>query len=240
VICSAAGFDRRGPHDSGNARQDSFARWRLAEMGTGARVRVLLIRNARIIQVTVVVIIEYGRTMKTISKWTDRIIVATGKDSRDEVSTVLASEIEANKKTARHSTYEDEVFSFLQRNREVLGIENVIRFANLLVDGAIVLKNRKRLAIEIKLRMNWEKACQAEWEFRNFLKRTDEAKKNPVGGAIVFFEEFSGDWNKKSQKATNLWGWEGWYLYYWGAIDDRPMDLLNLKNGVLDGYPGSA
>src|SRR4051794_15729737 len=62
--------------------------------------------------------------------------------------------------------YEYEVFNFLLDNKDTLGIETVLKFKNLRVDGAILLngrkrEDRKRLAIEIKLRMNWLKACQA-------------------------------------------------------------------------------
>src|SRR5262245_49802810 len=101
----------------------------------------------------------------------------------------------------------------------------------------LTLSDGRRLAVEVKLRMNWLKACQAEWEFRHFLKRTEEAKNNPVHGAIVIFQEFSGDWAKKSKKAESLWGWEAWYLHYCDSIDGKRMDLLRLSGGELEGYP---
>jgi hypothetical protein len=37
-----------------------------------------------------------------------------------------------------------------------------MRFKNSLVDGELVLSDGTRLPIEIKWRMNWMKACQAE------------------------------------------------------------------------------
>jgi hypothetical protein len=90
--------------------------------------------------------------------------------------------------------------------------------------------------IEVKLRMNWLKACQSEHQFRQFLKSTKEAKTNLVDGAIVFFEDFSGDWGKKTKKAKNVWGWEGWYLRHCAAVDGKRMDLLRLSKEALQEY----
>jgi hypothetical protein len=78
-------------------------------------------------------------------------------------------------------------------NRATLGVKAVMKFSALLVDGAVELEDGRRLAVEIKFRMNWGKACVAEYEFRNFLKRT-ERRPFPVDGGLVFFEQFSGDW----------------------------------------------
>src|SRR5262245_50285970 len=65
--------------------------------------------------------------------------------------------------------FECEVFNFLLANKDALGVESVFRFKNLFVDGAISLTDNRRLAVEVKLRMNWSKALQAESEFRRFL-----------------------------------------------------------------------
>ena len=59
--------------------------------------------------------------------------------------------------------YEDEVFNFLLGNAKALAIAKVLRFNALLVDGAVELANGQRLAVEIMYKMNWRKACQAEW-----------------------------------------------------------------------------
>ena len=59
--------------------------------------------------------------------------------------------------------YEDEVFNFLLGNAKALAIAKVLRFNALLVDGAVELANGQRLAVEITYKMNWRKACQAEW-----------------------------------------------------------------------------
>ena len=88
--------------------------------------------------------------------------------------------------------YEDEVFNFLLGNAKALAIAKVLRFNALLVDGAVELANGQRLAVEIMYKMNWRKACQAEWQFRNFLKRP-EAAQGPVVGGLVFFNAFNED-----------------------------------------------
>jgi hypothetical protein len=120
----------------------------------------------------------------------------------------------------RFAEYEAEVFNFLLDNKAVLGVEAVLAFKNLLVDGAAVLANGRRFAIEIKLRMNWEKACQAEWEFRHFLLKKEEARRNPVNGGIVFFEEFLADWQRRFACRQLENGWSHWYDGHSTAVQD--------------------
>jgi hypothetical protein len=128
-----------------------------------------------------------------------------------------------------------DVFNFLFENRGALGIENVLVFKNLLLDGAIVLTNGHRLGLEIKLRMNWEKACQAEWEFRNFLKRP-EAKNNSIAGGIVVFEEFSADWQRLFKVRDFRNGWSHWY-YGHSQVEGLQIDLLQFDGKKFEGFP---
>jgi hypothetical protein len=176
--------------------------------------------------------------MTTISELVGRSISPPDFARRAEAEFLMAGPIDAGNRTARHSTYEIEVLNFLHGNRAALGIQSTTRFRNRLVDGQIVLSDGWRFVVEIKLRMNWLKACQSEWQFRHFLKRFDSGgEASPVRGAIVFFEEFSGDWAKPRAKRKNVLGWEAWYLYYRDAIDGKPMDLVRLHDGKLEGYP---
>jgi hypothetical protein len=174
--------------------------------------------------------------MNTIADLTSRHIEATGTVRLKAEVTTLSALIPCGDITRPSALYEIEMFNFLLRHKDALGIQSVIRFKNLVLDGSIILTDGRRLVIDAKMRMNWLKACQSECQFRQFLKRP-EAKTIPVGGAIIFFEEFSGDWNKKAKKAKNLWGWEGWYLDHCNAVDGKRMDLLMLSKGVLQGYP---
>lgn len=175
--------------------------------------------------------------MKTIVNLTSRLIKPTGTTSREEKSELLRSRLPYGNKKARHATFEIDVFNFLLDNKNALGIRSVTRFTNTLVDGALVLTNGKRLVIEVKLRMNWLKACQSGWQFTQFVKTTTQAKTNRVDGAIVVFEEFSGDWDRKSRKAKNKWGWEGWYLGHFDIVEGKPIHLLSLCDDRLEGYP---
>jgi hypothetical protein len=47
------------------------------------------------------------------------------------------------------------VFNFLVAHRGQLGVERVVKFHGLLMDGALDLTNGDRIAVEIKYRMNW-------------------------------------------------------------------------------------
>src|SRR5689334_22613077 len=131
--------------------------------------------------------------MTRLSELIGRWISPEKKGQHEPKITTLFAAIPATgeKPTAK---YEAKVFNFLFTNKESLGIKSVMKFTALLVDGAVELTDGKRLTVEIKFRMNWAKACQAEFQFRNFLKR--HSASYPVSGGLVFFEEFSGDWSK--------------------------------------------
>jgi len=131
--------------------------------------------------------------------------------------------------------FECEVFNYLLENKDALGVETVFRFKNLFVDGAILLTDNRRLAVEVKLRMNWSKALQAESEFRRFLL-TSEAKANPVSGVVVFFEEFQGDgWHRKAKSRLLENGWNHWYANY-AQIEGHRADLFRLQHGAFGHY----
>lgn len=118
---------------------------------------------------------------------------------RKPVVTPLSAPLRCPKNAKLPQQFECEVFNFLLEKKGSLGIETVFKFKSLFVDGAVLLVDGRRLAVEIKLRMNWTKALQAESEFRRFLL-TSEAKANPVNGAVVFFEDFEGSsWKKEGQ-----------------------------------------
>jgi hypothetical protein len=131
--------------------------------------------------------------------------------------------------------YEDEVFNFLLGNAEALGIASVLHFKSLLVDGAVEFADGRRLAVEIKYRMNWKKACQAEWQFRNFLKRP-EAAQGPVVGGVVFFHAFNDDWVRKPASRTLENGWNYWYEGHC-EVEGLPLHLVRLSDGELEVFP---
>jgi hypothetical protein len=59
------------------------------------------------------------------------------------------------------TAFEIAVFNALLCERSTLGIKQVNRCRNVRIDGLLDLEDGRRLAVEIKYRMNWEKACQA-------------------------------------------------------------------------------
>src|SRR5437660_5727243 len=77
--------------------------------------------------------------------------------SPDMVEVVRAFQ---KQRKSRSLAYEDEVFNFLYKNRDALRIERLYRSKNLRMDGKLELAGGVTVAIEIKLRMNWLKACQ--------------------------------------------------------------------------------
>src|SRR5579862_9133990 len=147
--------------------------------------------------------------MTTLAELISRRIIPEPKETHQQQIDLLSAPVVA-KSAKPHDQYEAEVFNFLFANKEPLGVKNVLKFSARLVDGAVDLIGDKRLTLEIKFRMNWEKACQAEWQFRNFLKRHN-AKAGPVAGGVVFFEEFSGAWQRPGKSKRFQDGWNHWY-----------------------------
>jgi hypothetical protein len=131
--------------------------------------------------------------------------------------------------------YECEVFNFLLDKKDTLGIQSVIRFKNLRVDGAIVLANGRRMVVEAKFRMNWKKALEASYEFKRFLL-SEQARTNPVNGAVVFFEKFEGSgWDRTPKCRLLENGWNEWYRSF-HRVEGYPLDLLRLHEGVVESY----
>src|SRR5262245_6325484 len=106
--------------------------------------------------------------MPTLSELIGRTITPEAKDSNKPKVVTLSAPIQPNT-VKEHGRYEADVFNFLLAHKEPLGIKAVMKFSALFVDGAVELIDGKRLTVEVKFRMNWEKACQAEWQFRTFM-----------------------------------------------------------------------
>lgn len=131
-----------------------------------------------------------------------------------------------------HYTYEREVLTFLFNNRHRLGIEKLYRFKNQSLDGELILQNGASVPFEIKFRMNWLKACQANWQFARFTTLTG---RDHCDTGIVFFEEFSGDWavTAKSRSIPN--GWIRWYKEHY-KLHGLNFHLVKLCNGQIETY----
>jgi hypothetical protein len=145
---------------------------------------------------------------------------------------VLESEIPTTGTEREPAAYEIEVFNFLLAQKEPLGVAQVERAKNFRVDGAITLAAGYKLAIEIKYRMDWQKACQAEAQFRWFLGHTTD----DVAGGIVFFEQFAQDWVRRPSTRRLENGWTFWYSEH-SEVEGRPLHLVRLRNGELQTLP---
>ncbi len=172
--------------------------------------------------------------MTTLVELIGRDITPEAKDHHKPTTLTLSAPIQPNTEKA-HGQYEADVLNFLFANKELLGIKAVIKFTALLVDGAVELLDGRRFTVEVKFRMNWEKACQAEWQFRNFMKRT-AIRPFPVAGGIVIFEEFSGDWTRQAARRLLENGWSHWYRGH-AEVDGFRLDLLRLRAGKLEAFP---
>jgi hypothetical protein len=174
--------------------------------------------------------------MNTLSEIISRRIIPEQKDRNSPHNETLSAPIQGISEKPP-ALYEAVVFNYLLAKKDELGIKSVIKFTALLVDGAVELLDGKRLAVEIKFRMNWEKACQAGWQFRTFLKRTDR-RPFCVDGGLVFFEEFSGDWQRRAQSRLLENGWNHWYTGH-SEVDGLRLDLLRLRlpNEEIEPFP---
>lgn len=99
--------------------------------------------------------------------------------------------------------YENHVFDYLQE----IGFE--CRRDKILIDGIASNEDGDYL-VEVKYRMNWGKACQAQWQISEYIRRNAEERKS-IKGAIVFFEQFSSSWNNVPKYLGHEKGWSLWY-----------------------------
>src|SRR5438552_10627191 len=83
------------------------------------------------------------------------------ENARVNSPTVRALDAPIAPKGNAATAFEIAVFNALLRERSTLGIKQVSRCRNVRIDGLLDLEDGRRLAVEIKYRMNWEKACQA-------------------------------------------------------------------------------
>jgi hypothetical protein len=157
--------------------------------------------------------------------------------TRAPTSRVLESLVDKRGSKTVPAQFEDDVFNFLLAHKEELGISELVRFTSSSVDGAIQLHDGRRLALEIKYRMNWQKACQAGWQISQFL-RTAEARERPVRGGLVVFEEFNEDWVRPAKKRLLEVGWSNWYTGHC-EVEGVRVELVRLRDGAYQSFPAA-
>jgi hypothetical protein len=136
--------------------------------------------------------------------------------------------------TAPHA-FEIAVFNFLLAYRKPLGISAVWRCRNVRIDGLVELDDERRIALEIKYRMNWEKACQACAQFGWYRTHVEE-KEKPLSGGLVVFETFTGDWARRKPSWLLENGWSFFYTDH-RQVEGLRVDLVRLRDGTLESFP---
>lgn len=133
------------------------------------------------------------------------------------------------------AAYEVEVFNYLLACKEQLGVRDVWRCRSIRIDGLLDLENGQRVGLEVKYRMNWEKACQAGHQFSWFRKHPDAAAR-PIDSGVVVFEQFSGHWARRKKSWLLESGWNFWYMDH-QDVDGFRVDLVRLLDGTFDSLP---
>jgi hypothetical protein len=136
--------------------------------------------------------------------------------------------------TAPHA-FEIAVFNFFLLHKKPLGISAVWRCRNVRIDGLIDLDDGQRLALEIKYRMNWQKACQACAQFGWYRTHVEASAEKPLSSGLVVFEEFSGDWARRKPKWLLENGWSFFYTDH-REVEGLKVDLIRLRNGALESF----
>ena len=116
----------------------------------------------------------------------------------------------------------------------MLGIKQVNQCRNVRIDGLLELKDGRKLALEIKYRMNWPKACQACAQI-SWFKNYPPTKQYELAGGVVVFENFSGDWADRKPKWLLENGWNYWLTDHQYA-EGLPVRLLRFRDGTFESY----
>lgn len=133
--------------------------------------------------------------------------------------------------------FEIAVFKFFLAQRKPLGISDVWRCRNVRIDGLLDLDDGRRIGLEIKYRMNWEKACQACSQFSWYRNRV-ETEENPLSGGLVVFEEFNTDWARSKPAWLLQNGWSYWYMDH-HEVEGLRVDFVRLRDGTLESFPSA-
>jgi hypothetical protein len=133
------------------------------------------------------------------------------------------------------AAFQAEVFNSLLAQNAQLGIRDVWSCGSVRIDGLVDLVDGSRLALEIKYRMNWEKACQACHQI-GWFRNHPEAETRPITGGLVVFEEFARDWARRSPSRLLENGWNYWYTDH-QQVEGLPVHLVRLRRGAFESYP---
>jgi len=136
--------------------------------------------------------------------------------------------------------FENKVLTYLFENKNALGIEEVYALEKMLIDAAIKLFGGKLILIEVKYALNWRNCCNARVEFQRFIG--EKLYENlPIDKfperALIVFDHFSGDWDRKSKAHTLKNGWNFFYeeeKILRKKLPTIPVDIAQLTEKGLD------
>jgi len=138
---------------------------------------------------------------------------------------------------ARPDRFEAQVFRFLVIYQRQLGLREVRRFKNQLIDGALVLTNGTRVALEVKYQLGWDTACRSNWQIEWFLRRHPRERSHYRYG-LVIFGAFGGDWRTVRVRHARAAGWDHWYRGHAGFHGRAiRISLAQFSKGNLLPYP---
>jgi hypothetical protein len=171
----------------------------------------------------------------TVANLIDRTIVPKERNAKRPETVVLLGPSDVAIRSTEPGRFEQAVLNFFVTQRKQLGLRTVSHFYNQLIDGELVLADGRRLALEVKYKMNWPRACQADWQIERFLVREREVE---YAAGLVVFSEFSADWARSWQSHER--GWRYWYLDHSWVMGNRyRVDLVRFNGRVLEGYPSA-
>jgi hypothetical protein len=148
----------------------------------------------------------------------------------------IADLITATSTPAPARAYEIAAFNFLLAKQAALGISELWQCRNSGIDGLLDLDDGRRVALEIKYRMNWMKACQACSQVGWYRKHVDVNEKEKVSSALVVFEAFSGDWARRPSTRLLENGWNFWYAGH-HEVEGLRIDLVRFRAPSVESFP---
>ncbi len=160
-------------------------------------------------------------------------------------SPIIIDDILKKSGTTQPAKYEASVFQFFDKNMTVFGIKKIFRLENTSIDGYLELESGQTVGVEVKYKMNWDKACVSEFQFKKYqriIKNTSNINIPKFSASLVIFENFSNDWMKKSEKRNLETGWTYWYNDHFDqqiALGYN-LYLLQLKGDTLFGLDSTS
>lgn len=100
------------------------------------------------------------------------------------------------------------------------------------------------ILLEMKYALNWKNCCNARVEVQRFIEKgfnEQIPEKQQLESALIIFDHFSGDWERKTKNPKHE---NGWHLFYdeeellRNKLPTIPMDIAQLtEEERLTGAP---